>query len=486
MKRMLWLLLAMALVGCTQTTPESQVINDAAEALGGRDAILAVNTIALEGAGTNGNLGQNRAPDAELPIFEVTQFKRTIDLANGRARLEQTRRAASPPGGPPQIQNFGIDGNVAFNIGADGMATRQGELLAADRRAETYLHHPLTVVRAALDPAAQIANLRTSGNTTVVDITTPQGETVTLAVDGATHLPATVTSMLYNVNLGDVARETTFSDYQDRNGLKLPARITSKVDRYQVSDLTVSNQTVNGAIPDLAASAEVRSTPAPPVTASVTVQDVAPGIWFLAGQSHNSVLVEFSDHAQLIEVPQNETRALAVIAKAKEIEPDKPLTKVIVTHHHFDHSGGIRAAIAEGLTLVTHELNKPLFEDLAKRTHSIVQDTLAKNPTQAKIETVAEELTVKDAMRTMQLLHVQDATGHSDSMLMVYFPNEKLLVQADLFNPANPNLPRIVTLNENIENRKLRVDRHLPIHGTVMTRAEFAKVLQSARAASSN
>jgi hypothetical protein len=31
---------------------------------------------------------------------------------------------------------------------------------------------------------------------------------------------------------------------------------------------------------------------------------VAPGIWFLAGQSHNSVVVEFTDHLMLIEAPQ--------------------------------------------------------------------------------------------------------------------------------------------------------------------------------------
>jgi hypothetical protein len=56
---------------------------------------------------------------------------------------------------------------------------------------------------------------------------------------------------------------------------------------------------------------------------------VAKGIWWLAGQSHHSVLVEFSDHLMLIEAPQNDTRTLAVIAKARELVPGKPLTQIV-------------------------------------------------------------------------------------------------------------------------------------------------------------
>jgi glyoxylase-like metal-dependent hydrolase (beta-lactamase superfamily II) len=53
------------------------------------------------------------------------------------------------------------------------------------------------------------------------------------------------------------------------------------------------------------------------------------------------VLVEFSDHLTLIEAPLNEARTLAVIAKARELVPAKPLTQLVATHHHFDHTGGV-------------------------------------------------------------------------------------------------------------------------------------------------
>ena len=46
-------ILAVATVtGCARPTPEQQVVSDAAAALGGRDRILAVKTIVIEGEGT--------------------------------------------------------------------------------------------------------------------------------------------------------------------------------------------------------------------------------------------------------------------------------------------------------------------------------------------------------------------------------------------------------------------------------------------------
>ena len=88
MKGTKWLaLLAAAILSaCAQSTPAQQTINDAAAALGGRDRILAVKTLIIEGEGSNGNLGQDVTPEATSQTFTVSDYKRAIDVAAGRSR----------------------------------------------------------------------------------------------------------------------------------------------------------------------------------------------------------------------------------------------------------------------------------------------------------------------------------------------------------------------------------------------------------------
>jgi len=483
MKRTTWLALfaAAALTTCSQATPERQIINDAAAALGGRDRILAVKTLVIEGTGTNGNLGQDMTPAATSQAFNLTGYKRAVDVAAGRARVEQTRTPNFTyfQGQAPQKQVLGIDGDVGYNVAANGNATRVSNAVAKDRRAEIY-HHPLTIVRAALDPAAKLTQPRTAGNQSVVDVTTASGLAFTLAIDGTTKLPARVVSMTDNPNLGDVAIETSFTDYQDVSGLKLPAHLTTKTDTVTTTDIRATKQTVDGDAGDLAAPAAAASA-APvvgPPPATVTVEELAKGVWFLGGQSHHSVLVEFADHLTLIEAPQNDVRSLAVIAKARELRPGKPLTYVVNTHHHFDHSGGIRAAVSEALTVVTQKGAEAFYHDAIGRSHTIVPDALAKNPKPLKIETVDEEMVLKDAAMTVNLYRIA-GNEHADTLLMAYFPRERLLVEADVYSPAAAVQPYAANLLENIRKRNLQVARIVPIHGTIVPFSELVKAVPS-------
>ena len=436
--------LAIALAaGACAPSAEQQIINDAAAALGGRDRIVAAKTIVIAGDGKNGNLGQDLTPAATGEAFVLTGYTRAVDLAGHRARTEQTRTPNFEyfQGRAPQKQVFGIDGEVAYNVAPNGTATRAPNAAAKDRRAEFY-HHPLAIVQAALDPSSTLSNPRKSGNERVLDVTTAYGGRLTLAIDSTTKLPTRVVSMADNPNLGDVAVETTFADYQDAGGLTLPARLTTKSDNYTTAEIHVSKQTVDAPTGDIAAPAAAASAApvAGPAPAVVTTEELAPGVWFLAGQSHHSVVVEFADHLTLIEAPQNDARTLAVIEKARALRPGKPLTQVINTHHHFDHSGGVRAAVSEGLTLVTHKGNAAFYQSAATRAHTIAPDALAKNAKPLKLETVDDQLELKDATRTL-VLYPLAGNGHSDTMLMAYLPREKLLVEVDLFSPGSAAQP---------------------------------------------
>jgi glyoxylase-like metal-dependent hydrolase (beta-lactamase superfamily II) len=187
------------------------------------------------------------------------------------------------------------------------------------------------------------------------------------------------------------------------------------------------------------------------------------------------VLVEFSDHLTLIETPQNDTRALAVIAKARELRPNKPLTHVVNSHHHFDHSGGIRAAVSEGLTVIAQSASAPFYKEAVARDHKIAPDALAKNPKPLKIETVDEEMVLKDDTMTVNLYHIA-GNPHADTLLMAYFPRERILVEADVYNPgaAAPFAPNLL---ENIQKRNLPIDRIVPLHATIASYSDLVKAV---------
>jgi glyoxylase-like metal-dependent hydrolase (beta-lactamase superfamily II) len=461
------------LSGCTPKPPEQQFIDDAMRAVGGRAKIEAVKSIVIEGTGVNYNLGQDMKPEAATQQFEITGYKREIDIEQGRQRVEQTRtpKFAYFQGPQAQVQIQVLDGDIAFNVAPNGNATRVAGLAERDRRID-YFHHPVTALKAATAPITTIANVRNVGSVRKADFVFRDRQwTMTIDPSG---LPLSISSKAYNANLGDVEITTTFADYRDSNGLQLPAKITGKVDDFTTYEIQASKQSVEAALGNMAAPPAVVNAASPPPP-NVTVESIGKGVWFLAGGSHHSVLVEFADHLMLIEAPQSEARTMAVIKKAKETVPKKPLTELVTTHHHFDHTAGMRAAIAEGLTVITQAGNKEWVDNMARRPHTIQQDFLAKNTSRLSIETVDEEREFKDQTMTVMLYHVA-GNPHSDTMLMAYIPRDRVLVEVDAFSPGSQVNPYAANLLENIQKRNLRVDKIVPLHGTIAPLAELVKV----------
>lgn len=447
----------------------SQVVDEAFEALGGRSRILAVRTLTIEGYGRNPNIGQAMTPEAEPLYWILPDYKRSIDLERGRMELSFTRRPAFPAVFDNARQVQRLDGDVAYNLGGGGRGggapqapARLGAEAARDRRVD-MLQHPVTLLRAAIEPGAVIGNLRQTATRSTVEITTVAGDRLTLAVD-ALKRPVSISTTVYHPNLGDTSRVTTFDAYENLDGIRLPKRIVTTLDRWVEFDIGVMKNTLDADLADLAAPPATRAA-APPSVApqNVVVTPLAKGLWFLTGGGIPNLVVEFADHVAIVEAG-SEARFRAVLAKARELVPGKPVTQLVLTHHHFDHTGGLRAAVAEGLTVIAHRVNETWFREAVMRRHAVVPDALARAPQPLKLVAVGDTHTIEDAAMSLQLLHLAGST-HGDGLLAIYFPRERIYAEADVWNPGAQIQPHLGSLADDIARRKLQIERVVPLHG---------------------
>jgi glyoxylase-like metal-dependent hydrolase (beta-lactamase superfamily II) len=213
---------------------------------------------------------------------------------------------------------------------------------------------------------------------------------------------------------------------------------------------------------------------------TVTSEKLGDGFYRLTtgGGSYDSLIVEFRDHIMMLEAGQSEARALAYIAEAKRLIPNKPIRYVMNTHAHSDHTGGLPALVAEGATIITHRNNQQFFERALNTPRTLLNDTLAKNPRKATVDPVSDRKVYSDGTRTVEMYHV-DPVPHSNGLMVAYFPKEKVLFQGDFSLPAagQPGNDHVKALVPVLERLKLDFERYINVHAsaTPQTRAELWK-----------
>jgi glyoxylase-like metal-dependent hydrolase (beta-lactamase superfamily II) len=280
--------------------------------------------------------------------------------------------------------------------------------------------------------------------------------------------------------LGDLLIEITYADYKDFGGVKFPTKIKQTAGGQPSLDLTVTDVRPNPAV-SIATPDAIRQTTMP--YARVTSQMVADGVWYLTGGTHHSVVIEMTDHVIVVEGPLTEERAIAVITETRSLAPTKPIRYVIATHHHFDHSGGLRAFAAVNVPVITHERGRESMERALAAPSTIAPDALAKSGLRGRVEGVRTKRVLSDASRTIEIHHIA-GNLHADDLLMVYLPKEKLLVEADVFTPLAPNAtpptppsPYTVSFADHVTKLGLAVDQIVPIHGRMVPIAELGRTI---------
>ena len=470
-----------------------------------------VNRIQYTGTGRISYLGQNFTTADDWPRVDMKSYSQTIDYGSKAAKEEMVRvQGNNPPRGggagfPINGEQRGttfVNGNYAWNLNAQGQPQPQND--QAEMRQFMIWVSPHGFIKAALaDPNATVSDREFTGagrNLRVVGFTA-MGKYRATGEFNAQNMLERVVTWIPSPVMGDMQVEIRYTEWKDiGNGIKAPFHIHMHqgdhplVRGMNYMDVTASDVKANVEIASLTVPDAVHNAGAPKVNIQTT--KLADGVWLIAGGSHNSIAVEFKDFAAIIETPLDDARSNAVIAETKRLIPGKQIRYVVNTHHHWDHLGGIRAAYAEGATIVTNELNKNFYERvvLVPQSRTLSPDRLSQfpfattGPGPGKLETYRDRYAISDGDQSVISYHVE-GFNHAGDMAIVYLPKSKILINADMGPPAAGTpvenvSPNSVSLYNNIKRLKLDVSQHVPIHGNPSSQADFERTVGPAAARS--
>jgi len=418
-----------------------KVVADVARALG------AANLKTIQYSGTSGYTytfgGQCNAFDP-WPRYTILTYTRLLDYEKGASMEDAswTQDYTRPPCGAGYQPLIGaihektfLSGMYAWSFGGPTRSADLPPTPAAGAVEQRQLQMALTPygwVKAAMAASPTLESKTVDGKPTTVVSFTWNGKYKMNGYVNSENLLDRVETWINSDILGDMALETTYSDYKDFSGVKFPMKIVQSEGGFPMLEVNVSdvqpNAPDNIQVPD-GIQSRWQATP-PPLR--IQTAKVANGVWALMAGTQTAV-VEFKDFLALYEAPTGEERSLAAIAEAKRLVPNKPIRYIINSHHHLDHAGGLRTYVAEGSTIVTQAMNVPYYEQVFKLPHTLKPDLLSKNPKQATYLAVGQKAEITDGDRTLEIHLLQDQI-HSPDMLVAYLPKERILIQCDDFN----------------------------------------------------
>jgi glyoxylase-like metal-dependent hydrolase (beta-lactamase superfamily II) len=473
-------------------------IHKAAAALGGRARIEALKNITLIGYGQYayvygaGNIsGDVNAPEK---YEAANDLRRVYDLEHGRYQQLERRYElfpfAIPSGHDYHLLNQILDGDIAYDVMPNGDMNRiyrwkddVHQLDGVHMRRLWSLNNPVALVRAALDPATEVSAPRRINDLLVMKLRLPQGDRLEFALDAATYLPAWIRWSNPESNFGQLTLTTYFTGYAPQDGLMLPLGILTRQDWRNVDYLKiyVDAYVIDGPIADLGAPAAVRAAPEPAaVPKPVTAVDIAPGIWRL---SNGTTVFEFEDHLSLFDLESNQFTAQAALDFARTLVPGKPVTQLIASHSHTDHMGGLRLAVAEGLTVISRRNNEAVLREMVTHAAPDFPDKLALHPKAMKFLPVDEHLRLADSRMTVDLYWAR-ANTHMADAIFAYAPSAKLIAEGDMATAAFDYQWWPDNYEDNLEHYGLDVALLSPVHSVwpehpdVLTEAQVLELVK--------
>src|SRR5262245_37960500 len=466
------LALAALLVWTASAQDARTVIGNASKAIG----VDTLKTVQYSATGLDFALGQAPNPSSPWPKFVNKSYSRSINFETPASRVERVRlQGENPPRGGGQQPIVGEQPvNQTIIMNADTPWVQQLEIVMM----------PHGFLRAAAAKNATVEARTVGGKKYNVVTFLGDNKAKVNGYINDQNLVERVETSIDNAFFGDMPFEAIYSGYKDIGGAQFPMHIVQRQGGYPVFDLNLTDVKANAAVDIQPAQGRGGAPPAAAPAGGAQSEPLGDGVYLITG-GYVAIAIDMKDHITILETGQSEGRGLAVIAEAKRLIPNKPVKYVVNTHSHIDHSSGLRAAVAEGATILTHQINKAYLEKTLSIPHTLNPDKAQQNGKKPSVEAVGEKKVLTDGTHIVELHHMTNF-GHHDGMLLVYLPKEKVLLEADGYNPQpatatppSPASPYTLSLLDNIRRLKLDVKRIVPVHypadNRVVTMEELTK-----------
>lgn len=446
-----------ALTAAAQPIPARTLLEQAAEAMGGLARLQALDNVVMTGFGESISQigGGNLSPDPRAPTKRQmnVDVERVFDLKNERA-IYRGRTASLFP--------------YAIERPMDRSNQLQTGVAALD--------HPLPALLEALDPETRLGTVRTEDGLDVVEFTTDQGATLWLAIDPVSKLPAWVRSIGPSPTIGDITTTTYFTGYHPFGELLLPVGLTASIDWRDTETMLFNVDSYRVNQRDIGPIPAPRPAPGPRVAKATKLADK---VWDvrIEQSTDGGAVIEFADHLTMFEAYNDEADTFARIDLANTLVPGKQVTEVIVSHHHFDHAGGLRAAVARGLTIISRRGNEAIFREMVARPAPNFPDALARNPQPLKFVPVDDRLTLDDGTMRVDVYHVIGHL-HMTEAVVAYVPGPRIFLEGDLTTHDWDWNWWAGSYLDTVERYGLDPAINVPVHGVVTTFAETIAALE--------
>jgi len=307
----------------------------------------------------------------------------------------------------------------------------------------------------------------------------PAGRTLTLYIDPQTRLPHSVAWTRFHPSIGQTVSEIAFSDFRSSGRLTLPFRYVIRSGGQPSLAYQVRTVTQRGAEPlrfePPQGTVAYQGGQGPP-----TLNSLGRGVYEVVG-TYNSAFAVFPDYILMIDAPIDENYTRQIIELIRTIEPTKPI-RLAATHFHYDHIGGIRYAISQGIPIWATSHTRTAIERMLDPSLSFGADALSSQPRPPIIETVGARTVFEGGEQRVELLDI-GPTRHSEQNLVAYFSNVEALLAADVWDIHAPTVA--VPTNDaalmfhRLRQSHVRVGRFIPVHGVPVAREDLLRGFQT-------